>query len=460
MLTAQGFIDQTTDTTTTTTSNQLVPHSIEAEQALLGALVIDPAQMLEVSYLSPKDFYLLKHGYLYEAMKSLFEKHGDYDYVTVVEHLDSSRRLDDIGGPGQLAQLTNTTPTSYGAPEYAAIIYRHSIGRQVIDRCMKITQDAYKNVTSRSGDMLVSEAVQRFAEIDATRNISNGPKPISNGIEKLLDHMEEIEQSGHSLGLKTGIKTLDFILGGFGDRKFYLLAGRPGMGKSGLALQIACNIAKEGIGVLIFALEMTSDDIAARLTSSICDVPYESFNRGNVGDNWQCILSAGEQVARLPLVIDDTPALTVANMRSIAQKTMLNQPVGLVIIDHVGIARPERPNGNSYENASNKADSIMALPKQLGCPVLAISQLSRKAEEGNDKRPQMYHLRDSGKWEENADGILFLYRDEVYNADTQFPNVGEIHVSKNRGGKRGVATVYANVALNKFFDLEVRNVPL
>ncbi len=460
MLTPQGFTEQTTDAATTTTSNQLVPHSIEAEQALLGALVIDPSQMLEVGYLTAKDFYLLNHGYLYDAMKALFEKHGDYDYVTVVEHLDSSGRLEDIGGAGGLAQLTNTTPTSYGAPEYAAIIYRHSIGRQVIDRCMKITQDAYQNVTARSGDMLVSKAIQRFGEIDATRNISNGPQEITNGVERLLDRMEEIEQSGHSLGLKTGIKTLDFILGGFGDRKFYLLAGRPGMGKSGLALQIAHNIAKRGIGVLIFALEMTSDDIAARLTSSICDVPYESFNRGNVGDNWQCILSAGEQVARLPLVVDDTPALTVANIRSIAQKTILSRPIGLIIIDHVGIARPERSGGNSYQIASDKADSFMALPKQLGCPVLALSQLSRKVEEGNDKHPQMHHLRDSGKWEENADGILFLYRDEVYNTDTEFPHMGEIHVSKNRGGKRGVATIYANVALNKFFDLEIRNVPL
>lgn len=460
MLTSQGFTEQATGTATTTTSNQLVPHSIEAEQALLGALIIDPAQMLEVGYLSSKDFYLLNHGYLYEAMVALFQKHGGYDYVTVVETLDSSGRLEDIGGAGQVAELTNITPTSYGAPEYAAIIYRHSISRQVIDRAMKITQDAYKNVAGRSGDMLVSEAVQRFAEIDATKNISNGPKPISTGVERLLDRMEEVEQSGHSLGLKTGIKTLDYILGGFGDRKFYLLAGRPGMGKSALALQIAHNIAKRGLGILIFALEMTADDIAARLTSSICDVPYESFNRGNVGDNWQCVLSAGEQVARLPLVVDDTPALTVANMRSIAQKTMLSSPIELIIIDHVGITRPERPNGNSYQNASDKADSIMALPKQLGCPVLALSQLSRKVEEGSDKRPQMHHLRDSGKWEENADGILFLYRDEVYNADTQFPHMGEIHVSKNRGGKRGIATIYANVALNKFFDLEIKNISL
>lgn len=459
MLTPQGFTDQTIDTTTTTTSNQLVPHSIEAEQALLGALVIDPAQMLEVGYLTPKDFYLLNHGYLYSAMKALFDKHGDYDYVTVVEHLDSSGRLEDIGGPGGLAQLTNITPTSYGAPEYAAIIYRHSIGRQVIDRCMKITQDAYQNVTARSGDVLVSEAVQRFAEIDATRNVSNGPKPISNGVERMLDRMEGIEEGQEVSGLPTGIKTLDRILGGFREKKFYLLAGRPGMGKSGLALQIAYNIAKRGTGVLIFALEMTSDDIADRLTSSVCGIPYESFNRA-LEDNWQCVLDAGAQIARLPLVVDDTPALTVSNMRAIAQKTMLHTPTGLIIIDHVGIARSERSNGNSYQIASDKADSFMALPKQLGCPVLALSQLSRDVENRANKRPLMHDLRDSGKWEENADGILFLYRDEVYNADTELVHLGEINTSKNRGGNIGLSTIYVNVAKNQFVDLEVRTVPL
>ncbi len=454
MLTAQGFTDTTASEVVGQASDlQLVPHSIEAEQALLGALIIDPAQMLEVSYLTAKDFYLRNHGYLYEAMAALFKIHNGYDYVTVVEFLDSSGHLDDVGGPGALSGLMATTPTSYGAPEYARIIHRHSISRQLVDSCAKITQEAYKNVTSRSGDVLVSDALQRLASIDTTKNVSNGPQPISTGVNRLLDRMETIEQTGQVAGLQTGIRKLDAILGGFGEQKFYLLAGRPGMGKSALALQIAVNVAQKGSGVLIFSLEMTADDIAARLTSSICGVPYESFNRGNIGDNWQAILDAGATVANLPLVIDDSPALTISNIRFIAQKAMLTNQIRLVIIDHVGIARPERSGGNPYQNASDKADAIMALPKQLGCPVLALSQLSREVESRADKRPQMHDLRDSGKWEENADGILFLYRDEFYNDATDLRNMAEISIRKNRGGKRGIASVYANVDTNRFCDL-------
>ncbi|KKM69386.1 hypothetical protein LCGC14_1451290 [marine sediment metagenome] len=454
MLTSQGFTDTTTSGVVGQASDlQLMPHSIEAEQGLLGAVIIDPAQMLEVSYLTAKDFYLRNNGYLYDAMWTLFRKHNGYDYVTIVEYLNSSGHLDDVGGAGALSDLIATTPTSYGAPEYAAIVYRHSISRQVIDQCRKSTQEAYKNVTSRSGDVLVSDALQRLAGIDTTKNVSNGPQPISTGVNQLLDRMEAIEQTGQVAGLQTGIRKLDAILGGFGEQKFYLLAGRPGMGKSALALQIACNVAQKGSGVLIFSLEMTADEISARLMSSLCGVPYDTFNKGNVGDNWKVILNAGARIAELPLEIDATPALKISTIRSISQKAMLSNQIGLVIIDHVGIAKPERSGGNPYQNASDKADAIMALPKQLGCPVLALSQLSRDVESRADKRPQLHDLRDSGKWEENADAVIFLYRDEFYNDDTDLRNMAEISIRKNRGGKRGIASVYANVATNRFCDL-------
>ena len=455
MLTShQGFTDTTASEVVGQASDlQLIPHSIEAEQALLGALIIDPSQMLEVSYLEGNDFYLRNHGYLYDAMAALFKIHNGYDYVTVVEYLDSSGHLDDVGGAGALSGLMATTPTSYGAPEYAKIVYRHSISRQLIDICAKLTQEAYKNVTSRSGDVLVSDGLQRLSSIDTARNVSNGPQPISTGVNQLLDRMETIENTGQVAGLQTGIRKLDGILGGFGEQKFYLLAGRPGMGKSALALQIAGNIAQKGSGVLIFSLEMTEDDISARLMSSLCGVPYDTFNKGNVGDNWKVILDAGARIAELPLEIDATPALKISTIRSISQKAMLSNQIGLVIIDHVGIARPERPGGNPYQNASDKADAVMALPKQLGCPVLALSQLSREVESRADKRPQMHDLRDSGKWEENADVVMFLYRDEFYNDDTDLRNMAEISIRKNRGGKRGIASVYANIATNRFCDL-------
>lgn len=458
MLTAEGFQTEIA-TLAATEPGQLIPHSIEAEQALLGALVIDPAQMLECGYLTRSDFYLTYNGHLYQAMAELFRRNQGYDIVTLTEYLDASNHLADIGGAGQLVDLINATPTSYGAPEYASIVYQHSISRQVIDRAMKATQEAYKPVAGRTGDMLINEVISSFGEIDATRNVSGGPQPMATGVSKFLDRIEKIEQTGQVSGLRTGIKTLDHILGGF-NKKFYLLAGRPGMGKSALALQIAYNIARRGMPVLFFALEMSQEDIFDRLTSLISGIPYESFNRPVNDRDRAKIIKAADLVGRLPIIIDDTPALTAANIRSRSQKIMVSEPVGLIITDHGGIVKPERITGNKYVDQSQIADSLMALPKQLGCPVLSLLQLSRSLESRTDKRPMMHDLRDSGKWEENADGIMFLYRDEVYDKDTEFPHLGEISTAKNRGGKLGVATIYTDVATNRFVDLETRTVAI
>jgi replicative DNA helicase len=454
MLTPQGFVDEATKINPPPSPDQLMPHNLEAEQALLGALIIDPAQMLQCGYLDKSDFYLTCNGHLYEAMKDLFESHQGYDLVTLIDHLAASGHLDDIGGPAYLSDMINYTPTSYGAPEYAAIVYQHSVSRQVINRAMMATQAAYKPVAGRNGDMLVNDVISSFSEIDATRNISGGPQPMSKGVNRFLDKLERVEQSGEVVGLQTGIKTLDHILGGFGDKKIYLLAGRPGMGKSALALQFAYNIAKRGTPVLFFALEMTQEDIAARLTSLVSGVPYAAFNRPINGDPDK-IIEAADRVARLPIIIDDTPGLTVSNIRNRAQKIMLREPAGLIIIDHGGIVRPEKRT-NLYSDQSQIADSLMALPKQLDIPTLVLVQLSRQLESRDNKRPKMHDLRDSGKWEEDADGILFLYRDEAYDADTEFPHLGEINVSKNRGGALGIATVYADVKTNRFVDLETK----
>lgn len=462
MLTPTGFKDQQTDTPPRIKEaivTPAIPHSLDAEEGLLGALAIDPAQMINVGYLRPDDFYISRNSIVYRAMAELWERNQAYDLITLTEHLESAGHLDNIGGGGIIADMINFTPTSYNAAHYAAIVYKNSILRQTINGATKAVQLAYA-AGDRSAAEVVNEVVGMFSGIDATRNVSNGPKSISNGVSELLDSMQEIERTGQVAGLQTGIKTLDFVLGGLQSAQFYLLAGRPGMGKSALALQVACNVAKRGSPVLYFSLEMNKKAIAARLTSSICKVPYDAFGRPGIGDKWPAIFNAGEQISRLPLEIEDAPALTVDNMRSIAQKLMLSKPIELVIVDHLGLAKPARPMKDSYHEVSQISHSLMALSKQLNLPVLALCQLSRNVENRANKRPTISDLRDSGKLEEDADGILFVYRDEVYNPDTEFPHLGEIIVAKNRGGNLGVATVYADITTNRFVDLETRRVRL
>lgn len=436
-----------------------IPHSLDAEEGLLGALAIDPEQMLNVGYLKPSDFYLSRNAIIYRAMAELWEKHQGYDVITLTNHLDAAGRLDDIGGAAIIADMINFTPTSLGASEYAAIVYDRSVRRQAINTATRAAQLAYNLDSGHTAAEVVNEVVDMFSGIDATRNVSGGPQPLKNGVNRFFDRLEKIEQTGQISGLQTGIKTLDHILGGFRSKKFYLLAGRPGMGKSALALQIACNVARCGIPVLFFALEMSREDIFDRLTSLVSGIPYESFNRPVNDEDRVEAIKAADFVGRLPIIIDDTPALTVSDIRSRAQKIMVTEPVGLIIADHGGIVKPEKVTGNKYADQSQIADSLMALPKQLDCPVLSLLQLSRQLESRADKRPMMHDLRDSGKWEENADGIMFLYRDEVYNSDTEFPHLGEINAAKNRGGKLGMATIYADVATNRFVDLETRTVP-
>jgi replicative DNA helicase len=393
-------------------------------------------------------------------MKSLFQAHNGYDWVTIAARLKSTGHLDDIGGEAAIADLVNATPTSYGAPEYAAIIYRHSISRQVIRETLAITEAAYQDVVSRPGETLVSEAIDRLASIDACKNISSGPQPIAAGADKLLEKMQTIQELGTVAGLSTGLKSLDHILGGLQKNKLHLLAGRPGMGKSGLALQIALNVAKRGSTVLFFALEMSDDDMTARLASSICGVPYETFNRPDV-PNMGDVITAIDQVSNLPIIFDTTPGLKVSNIRSISQKAMIKYPIDLIIVDHGSLVRPEKFTGKDTQDQSQVAIAMQALSKQLGgVPVLCLLQLSRAVENSNDKRPKMHHLRNSGEWEQNADSIMFLYRDEVYNPDTEFPGLGEIGTAKNRGGKTGNLQIAANVALNRFVDLEVRTAGL
>jgi replicative DNA helicase len=272
MLTSQGFTEQATSTDVVAPPDHiLVPHSIEAEQALLGALVIDPAQMLEVSYLDKSDFYLLNNGFLYEAMACLFEKHGGYDWLTVTAYLKSKGHLEDIGGEAVIADLIAITPTSQGAAEYAAIIYQHSIARQVIIRAQRAAEAAYNPVAGRSGDMLVNEVIGSFSEIDATRNVSGGPQSLTNAAHALMARRHTIQINGGKLpGVMTGIRTLDAILDGIEKKRLYLLAGRPGMGKSALILQMAYNMASAGKGVLLFSLEMEEIEITARLASIHC----------------------------------------------------------------------------------------------------------------------------------------------------------------------------------------------
>jgi replicative DNA helicase len=418
--------------------------------------------MINVGYLAPSDFYLSRNAIIYRAMVELWEERQSYDFITLTEHLSSAGQLENIGGAGVIADMINFTPTSYNASHYASIVYQNSILRQTINRATKAAQLAY-DPAGRSGAEVVNEVVGMFSDIDATRNVSGGPQPMTAGANALLDRRETIQANGGELpGLMTGIKTLDNILDGIEARRLYLLAGRPGMGKSALLLQWAYNMARVGKGVLLFSLEMEEVEITARLAAVHCGearIAYKDILAGRGDDT--AIVQAIDFVSRLPIIIDTTPGLTVAEIRSRAQKVMIAEDIDLVAVDHGGLVKPARRVGDSYNDTGQVAGDMQHLPKQLGLPIVCLVQLNRDGKGRGDKRPVLTDLRDTGKWEENADGVLFVHREQYHNPDTEYPHLGEIIVAKNRAGaSAGSATVFADVATNRFVDLETRSIPL
>lgn len=456
MLTPQGF---TTETTVPPINEAIVtpaiPHSLNAEEGLLGALAIDPDQMINVGYLKPDDFYLSRNAIVYRAMVKLWERQQAYDLITLAEHLESVDLLDNVGGAGVIADMINFTPTSFNAGHYAAIIYKNSVLRQTINVATKAAQLAYA-AGERTAAEVVNEVVGMFDGIDATRNVSGGPQSMTVGANALWDRRETIQANGGQLpGLMTGIKTLDAILDGIEKRKLYLLAGRPGIGKSALFLQCAYSMACANKGILLFSLEMEEIEITARLSAIHCQIPYKDILAGRGDDT--AIVQAIDFVAALPIVIDTTPGLTVAEIRNRSRKEMMAQDIDIIAVDHGGLVTPAIRRGDSYNDTNQIAADMQKLPKQLGLPVVCLVQLNRDGKGRHDKRPILTDLRDTGKWEENADCILFIHREQYYNPDTEYPHLGEIIVPKNRAGaSSGIATVYADMPTNRFVDLETR----
>jgi replicative DNA helicase len=257
----------------------------------------------------------------------------------------------------------------------------------------------------------------------------------------------------------TGIKTLDNILDGIEANRLYLLAGRPGMGKSALLLQCIYNMACVGRGVLLFSLEMDEIEITARLAAIHCGIAYKDILAGRGDDTKIC--QAIQFVSMLPIVIDTTPGLTVAEIRSRSQRVMIVEDIDLIAADHGGLIKAAKRVGDTYNDTSQVAVDMLALPKQLGKAAVCLVQLNRDGKGRGNKRPVLTDLRDTGKWEENADGVLFIHRDQYHNPDTEHPHLGEIIVAKNRAGaSAGSATVYADVATNRFVDLETKKVLL
>jgi len=444
-----------------TTPDKLQPHNIEAEEAVLGALLIDPDAIIRIAtFLKPDDFFLQKNGWVYDTILTLHSRREPTDLITLTDELERQNHLADIGGPPYLTDLINLTPTSIHVEFYAKIVERTAILRRLIDGATQIAQLAYEDTEE------VTEIIDRAESIIfgvTERRTDRDLKPIRQAIDRYYDLIEYRSQhQGELMGIPSGLKDLDKLLGGLQRSDLIILAGRPGMGKTSLGLSIALQAARKwSKRIAIFTLEMSDEQLVQRLLSAETGIDSQRMRLGHIHDEeWPVFIQATSLLADSGIFIDDTPAISVMELRTKARRLEAEHGLDLIIVDYMQLMRGDRRVENRQQEISYISRSLKELARELNIPVLALSQLSRAVESRHDKRPMLSDLRESGSIEQDADVVLFVYRDEVYNPDTEFPNLAEIIVAKHRSGPTGLFSIYFKKQLAQFVDLEVRTEPL
>lgn len=434
-----------------------VPANVEAEEAVLGALLIDPNAILRVApRLRPEDFYVERHAWIYEAMLKVHDRGEPIEVLTLAEELRRDGRLTEVGGVGTLVALTQRVPTSVHAEYYAQLVEEAAIRRRLMEAAQEIARLAYQG----SGDVqeLLDQAEQLIFAINAERE-HRDLRHLSKAMEALMDHLEQIQASeGEILGVPTGLRDLDVLLGGLQKSDLILLAARPGVGKTSLALNIALNAAvRFRRHVAFFSLEMSAEQLALRLLSTLTGIDSQKLRRGEISEReWADLLEAAAVLAQADFYVDDTPAISVMELRSKARRLHSEIRLDLVIVDYLQLMQSDLRTDNRVQEISYISRSLKALAREMNVPVLALSQLSRGVEQRHNKRPILSDLRESGSLEQDADVVLFLYRDDYYYEDTDKPNIAEIRVAKHRHGPTGTIEVYFDKAHTRFVDLEKR----
>lgn len=439
-----------------------IPANIEAERAVLGSLLIDQDAIIKVaSFLRPKDFFRERHTWLYEAMLSLNERHEPLDYVTLVDELERREKLDDVGGPAYITDLVNSTPSAMSVDHYASIVERTAVLRRLISAAGKIAELAYDE--RQDVATVVDRAEQIIFGVSESR-IHRDLTPVRAIMSNVVDQIDFLARNqGTLMGVPTGFSMLDRMLGGFQKSDLIILAGRPGMGKSSFAISVAQNAAKlHDTRVAIFSLEMSNEQMVQRLLAMETGIDSHRLRLGKVYDEeWPILLEAANRLAQTSIFIDDTPAASVNEIRTKARRLFAEHGLDLVLIDYMQLMSGQSGrNENRQQEISYISRSLKGLARELNVPVLALSQLSRAVESRADKRPMLSDLRESGSIEQDADAVLFIYREDYYIEDTDRQNIADVIVAKHRHGATGTVSLYFRKELTQFRDLEIQHTDL
>ena len=443
-----------------TDSIKVPPQFIEGERAILGGLLLNNDALPKVvASLTSDDFYREAHRLVFEAMTELFNRNEPVDWVTVTAALRKEGTLESAGGIPFLTELVDAVPTAANIEHWAKVVKEKSLLRQIIAAATEIATLSYQDHPNI--DEFLGNAEELIFRIGASR-IRSAFVPIRQLMKEGIDTIEKLYDRKEAItGVPSGFRDLDQYTAGFQRSDLVIVAGRPSMGKTSLALNVAMNAAEEGVPSAIFSLEMSKEQIALRLLCSKARVNLKSLRTGYLNqDDWGRLITAAGVISEAPLYIDDTPAITSIELRAKARRLKKEKDLGLVVIDYLqlmkGTGRSDAPREQEISEISR---SLKALAKELDVPVIALSQLNRKVEERTNKRPQLADLRESGAIEQDADVILFIYRDEVYNKSDENPKKGqaEIIIGKQRNGPIGMVMASFDAHCSTFRPFTARD---
>ena len=437
---------------------RLPPHSVEAEQSVLGGLMLDNSTWDAVAdRLTSDDFFRRDHQLIFAAIADLAARSEPLDAVTLAEQLERNGQLEEGGGLAYLATLTRETPSAANIRSYADIVRERAQLRRLISVGGEITSNAF-NTEGRSVSELIDEAERRVFEIaEAGRKTGSGFVPIRDLLGDMIDKLDMLHQNqGQLTGVSTGFTELDRMTAGLQAGDLIIVAGRPSMGKTSFALNIGENAAfgRKPVPVAVFSMEMSREQLFMRMISSLGRINQSNLRTGRFGDEeWAGINSAINMMKTAPLYIDDTGALTPTEVRARARRLKREHGLGLIIVDYLQLMQVPGNKENRATEISEISRSLKALAKELSVPVIALSQLNRSLEQRTDKKPVMSDLRESGAIEQDADIIMMIYREEVYDKNTTRKGIADIIITKQRNGPTGEVSLTFLGEFTKFENL-------
>ncbi len=441
------------------TADKIPPQNIEAEQSVLGSLMIDKNAIIKIADLvNEDDFYKNSHGKIYKTMLYLYEHHEPIDLLSLSNRLKETDEMEKIGGQSYLASLANAVPTAANIVHYAKIVAKKSVLRKLIDNASQIISNAYDETGEI--DKTLDEAEQKIFSV-SQKHIRQDFTPVKPILEEAFDRIDELHKNkGKLRGVPTGFADLDNILAGLQKSNLIILGARPSVGKSSLGLDLVRHAAtKEKIPVGIFSLEMSKEEVIDRLICAEANIDLWKLRTGRLSDSgenddFSKIGHAMGVLSEAPIFVDDTANINVMEMRTMARRLHAEHGLKMLVIDYLQLMEGRGKTDNRVQEVSEISRSLKGLARELDIPIVALSQLSRGIESRTDQRPKLSDLRESGSIEQDADVVLFIYREDKTKTDSENKNIAEIMVAKHRNGPIGSVKLYFNEQTTSFKNLD------